>query len=189
MTIDELNALSREQFIAAVGCVFEHSPWVAERAWEKWPFADLKQLHGTMTDEVSHATREEQLALLCAHPDLGTRARMSSASAGEQAGAGLDQLTPDEYQRLHGSNNAYRKKFSFPFLYAVKGSNKYDILRALEQRLQNAPEEEFREALKQVSRIALFRLEGLVAENQSKFTTETRRHGDFTEKNRKNELG
>src|SRR5215467_12915073 len=93
---------------------------------------------------------------------------MSSASAGEQAGAGLDQLTPEEYQRLHDSNNAYRKKFGFPFLYAVKGSNKYDILRALEQRLQNAPEEEFREALKQVYRIGFFRLEGLITENPKK---------------------
>lgn len=163
MTTGELSALSREQFVAAVGWVFEHSPWVAERAWEKRPFADLKQLHGTMTDEVSHATREEQLALLRAHPDLGTRARMSSASAGEQADVGLDQLTPDEYQRLHGWNAAYKKKFGFPFLYAVKGSNKYDILRALEQRLQNEPETEFQEALKQVYRIAWFRLEGIIS--------------------------
>ena len=163
MTIGELSALSREQFVAAVGWVFEHSPWVAERAWEKRPFADLKQLHGTMTDEVSHATREEQLALLGAHPDLGTRARMSAASAGEQAGAGLDQLTPDEYQQLHDWNTAYKKKFGFPFLYAVKGSNKYDILRALEQRLQNEPEDEFRNALKQVYRIAWFRLEQAIS--------------------------
>lgn len=163
MTLNQLNKLSREQFVAAVGWVFEHSPWVADRAWEKRPFADLKQLHGTMTDEVSHATREEQLALLRAHPDLGTRARMSSASAGEQAGAGLDQLTSDEYQRLHDWNNAYKKKFGFPFLYAVKGSSKYDILRALEERLQNEPEDEFRNALKQVYRITWFRLEQAIS--------------------------
>ena len=163
MTIDKINALSREQFVAAVGWVFEHSPWVAERGWEKRPFADVKQLHATMSAEVSHATREEQLALLRAHPDLGTRARMSTASTGEQAGAGLDQLTPDEYQRLHDWNTAYKKKFGFPFLYAVKGSNKYDILRALEQRLKNEPEDEFREALKQVYRIAWFRLEQAIS--------------------------
>jgi 2-oxo-4-hydroxy-4-carboxy-5-ureidoimidazoline decarboxylase len=159
MTITQLNSFSREQFVVTIGWVFEHSPWVAERAWEKRPFADLKQLLKAMTDEVSRATREEQLALLRAHPDLGTRARMSSASTGEQAGAGLDQLTADEYRRLHDWNTAYKKKFGFPFLYAVKGSNKYDILRALEQRLQNTPEEEFEEALKQVYRIAWFRLE------------------------------
>src|SRR5689334_5257119 len=134
MTTSELSTLSREQFVAAVGWVFEHSPWVAERAWEKRPFAELKQLHGMMTDEVESASHEEKLALLCAHPDLGTRARMSTASTGEQAGAGLDQLTSDEYQRLHDWNTAYKKKFGFPFLYAVKGSSKYDILRALEQR-------------------------------------------------------
>jgi 2-oxo-4-hydroxy-4-carboxy-5-ureidoimidazoline decarboxylase len=163
MTIDELNSFSREQFVAAVGWVFEHSPWVAARAWEKRPFVDLKQLHTAMTGPVERATHEEKLALLRAHPDLGTRVRMNAASAGEQSGAGLDQLTPEEYQRLHEQNAAYREKFGFPFLYAVKGSNKYDILRALERRLQAAPEEEFREALSQVYRIAWFRLEEAIS--------------------------
>jgi 2-oxo-4-hydroxy-4-carboxy-5-ureidoimidazoline decarboxylase len=161
MTLAELNVLTQEQFVSAVGWVFEHSSWVAERAWEHRPFHDLKQLHGAMTAEVERATREEQLALLRAHPDLGARARMSTASAGEQTGAGLDKLTPDEFQRLHEQNTAYREKFGFPFLYAVKGSSKYDILRALEQRLQSTPQQEFREALQQVYRIAWFRLEGI----------------------------
>lgn len=163
MTISELNALSCEQFVAAVGWVFEHSPWVAERSWPQRPFRDLKQLHEAMTGEVERASHDEQLALLRAHPDLGTRARMSQASAGEQAGAGLDQLLPEEYQRLHGLNKAYREKFGFPFLYAVKGSTKYDILQALEQRLQRASDEEFREALNQVYRIAWFRLEEVIS--------------------------
>lgn len=162
ITIDELNSLSRERFLAAVGWVFEHSPWVAERAWQKRPFADLDRLHAAMTAEVERAAREEQLALLRAHPDLGTRARMSDASAGEQAGAGLDRLTPEEFHRLQAWNAAYREKFGFPFLYAVKGSSKYDILQALEQRQQASPEEEFRQALNQVYRIALFRLEEVV---------------------------
>src|SRR5262245_63632905 len=93
-----------------------------------------------MVAEVERASHREQLALLRSHPDLGTRARMSAASTGEQSGAGLDRLTPDEYQRLQELNTAYRQKFGFPFLYAVKGSSKYDILRALEQRLQSTPE-------------------------------------------------
>jgi 2-oxo-4-hydroxy-4-carboxy-5-ureidoimidazoline decarboxylase len=163
MTISELNALSCEQFVAAVGWIFEHSPWVAERAWPQRPFRDLKQLHDAMTGEVERASRDVQLALLRAHPDLGARARMSEASAGEQAGAGLDQLVPEEYQRLHELNTAYRQKFGFPFLYAVKGSTKYDILRALEQRLPRSTEEEFREALDQVYRIAWFRLEAVIS--------------------------
>lgn len=163
MTISELNALSCEQFAAAVGWVFEHSPWVAERAWPRRPFRDLKQLHEAMAGEVERASRDEQLALLRAHPDLGARARMSQASVGEQAGAGLDQVLPEEYQRLHELNTAYREKFGFPFLYAVKGSTKYDILQALEQRLQRPSDEEFREALNQVYRIAWFRLEEVVS--------------------------
>jgi 2-oxo-4-hydroxy-4-carboxy-5-ureidoimidazoline decarboxylase len=163
MTISELNGLSREQFAAAVGWVFEHSPWVAERAWPQRPFRDLKQLHDAMTGEVERASGDEKLALLRAHPDLGARARTSEASAGEQAGAGLDQLSPEEYRRLRELNTAYHKKFGFPFLYAVKGSTKYDILRALEQRLQRTSDEEFREALSQVYRIALFRLEEAIS--------------------------
>lgn len=158
MTLDQINSLSRERFVEALGWIFEHSPWVAERAWECRPFADLDRLHTAMTGEVERATREEQLALLSGHPDLGTRARMSTASAGEQSGAGLDRLTPEEYQRLQEQNAAYRRKFGFPFLYAVKGSTKYDILRALDQRLESAPQQEFRQALDQVYRIALFRL-------------------------------
>lgn len=159
MTISQLNALSCEQFVAAIGWIFEHSPWVAERVWPQRPFRDLKHMHDVMTGEVERASRDEQLALLRAHPDLGERARMSQASAGEQAGAGLDQLIPEEYERLQELNAAYREKFGFPFLYAVKGSTKYDILRALEQRLSRRAEEEFREALNQVYRIAWFRLE------------------------------
>ena len=163
MTISQLNALSRGQFVEAVGWVFEHSPWVAERAWPRRPFRDLKQLHDVMAEEVERATPEEQSALLRAHPDLGARAHMSAASAGEQTGAGLDQLTSEEYQRLQHLNTAYREKFGFPFLYAVKGSNKYDILRALEQRLPRRPDEELREALNQVYKIAWFRLEAAVS--------------------------
>ena len=112
-----------------------------------------------MTGEVERATYEEQSLLLRAHPDLGTRARMSTASADEQSGAGLDRLTPEEYQRLQEQNTAYHKKFGFPFLYAVKGSTKYDILRALDQRLKSPPSDEFHQALNQVYRIALFRLQ------------------------------
>ena len=162
ITIDEVNALPRNGFVAAIGWVFEHSPWIAERAWERRPFRDLTHLHESMTNEVERATREEKLALLRAHPDLGARARMSAASAGEQSDAGLDRLTPEEYQRLRELNTAYKEKFGFPFLYAVKGSTKYDILRALDQRLQSTPEQEFHEALQQVYRIALFRLQEVV---------------------------
>jgi 2-oxo-4-hydroxy-4-carboxy-5-ureidoimidazoline decarboxylase len=158
MTLDALNACSRERFVDAIGWVFEHSPWVAEQAWEHRPFLSIERLHATMTAAVAGADRDRQLALLRAHPDLGTRARMSEASTGEQRGAGLDSLTREELDRLRRANQAYRGKFGFPFLYAVKGSTKHDVILALERRLAAAPDDEFEEALRQVSRIAEFRL-------------------------------
>jgi 2-oxo-4-hydroxy-4-carboxy-5-ureidoimidazoline decarboxylase len=163
LTIQAINTLTREQFVEQVGWVFEHSPWVAEHAWAKRPFADLGALHAAMQAAVELATHGEQLALLRAHPDLGSKARMSTASTSEQSGAGLDRLTAHEYESLQKLNTAYRDKFGFPFLYAVKGSTKYDILRALEQRLNETPDREFRQALTQVYRIALFRLQDTIA--------------------------
>jgi 2-oxo-4-hydroxy-4-carboxy-5-ureidoimidazoline decarboxylase len=162
VTLAELDALPREQFVAALGFVFEDSPWVADRAWKRRPFASLQDLHCAMTTEVERAPHEEQLALLLAHPDLGARARMSTASVGEQSGAGLDRLTADEYEKLRSSNEAYRRKFGFPFLFAVKGATKHDILISLDQRLNATAEDEFQRALQQVYRIAWFRLEALV---------------------------
>jgi len=105
---------------------------------------------------------KEQLALFRAHPDLGTRAKVSPSSTSEQAGAGLDRLTSEEYARLTDLNDAYREKFGFPFLYAVRGSDKFAILEALERRLSSNPEDEFQEALRQVFRIARFRLESVI---------------------------
>jgi len=162
MTIAELNSLDRDEFVQTIGWVFEHSPWVAERAWAQKPFHNLDALHGAMVKQVRSAGRSEQLDLVRAHPDLGTRARIGAASASEQVTAGLDRLMPDEFEQLHELNTAYREKFGFPFLFAVKGSTKYDILSALEQRLQSPADEEYEEALRQVFRIARFRLEGAV---------------------------
>jgi 2-oxo-4-hydroxy-4-carboxy-5-ureidoimidazoline decarboxylase len=159
MTIADLNALACAQFVSAIGWVFEHSPWVAERAWRMRPFADVPALHRAMVDQVERSPLEEQLALLRAHPDLGTRARVSEASSVEQAGVGLDQLTKAEFERLRALNETYRDKFGFPFLFAVKGSTKHDILDALERRVGSSREEEYQVALDQVYRIARFRLE------------------------------
>jgi OHCU decarboxylase len=162
MTMAEVNRLDQAGFVDAIGWVFEHSPWVAERAFESGPFASLEALHAAMTAQVECATFAERLALLEAHPDLGTRARLSTASTQEQAGAGLDSLTPGEFDQFHRLNTAYRTRFGFPFLLAVKGSTKHDILRALQARMESSPEDEFREGLRQVYRIARFRLEDLI---------------------------
>jgi 2-oxo-4-hydroxy-4-carboxy-5-ureidoimidazoline decarboxylase len=162
MTIDEVNRTDRPTFVATVGWVFEHSPWVAERAFDSRPFGDFNALHAAMVEQVERANPAESLALIQAHPDLGTRARLSEASAGEQTGAGLDSLAPAEFEQLQRLNADYRARFGFPFLLAVKGSTKHDILRALQARMENSPEDEFREALRQVYRIARFRLEDLI---------------------------
>ena len=162
MTIAGLNLLDRSGFVETIGWVFEHSPWVAERVWPSRPFDNLDALHTAMTNQVERATFAEKLAILQSHPDLGTRARLSPASAGEQTGAGLDSLTPSEFEQLHRWNAAYRTWFGFPFLLAVKGSTKQDVLRALQARIESTPEDEFREALRQVYRIARFRLEDLI---------------------------
>lgn len=165
MTLADLNGADRTRFVDLVGWVFEHSPWVAERAWPERPFLTVDELHTAMTRVVASASREEQLELLRAHPDLGTRARMSDASVGEQAGVGLDRLTPAEFERLHTLNMAYRERFGFPFLYAVKGATKQQILDALDARLSKALDDEFQEALRQVFRIARFRLDDLIQDS------------------------
>jgi 2-oxo-4-hydroxy-4-carboxy-5-ureidoimidazoline decarboxylase len=162
MTIGEANALGRSAFVGAFGWIFEDAPWVADRVWPQRPFADRNALHSAMVREVEAAARSAKLALLRAHPDLGTRARMSDASTGEQSGAGLDRMTPGDFERLQAMNASYREKFGFPFLFAVKGSTVADILNALEQRLASSPEAEFEEALAQVYRIASFRLQDAV---------------------------
>jgi 2-oxo-4-hydroxy-4-carboxy-5-ureidoimidazoline decarboxylase len=164
LSVSELNGMSREQFAQALGWIFENSPWVAERAFELRPFASLAALHRAMVQQLEAAPTAQQYALLCAHPDLGTRAKVSAASAGEQAGAGLNRLTADEYSGFQELNRAYRDKFGFPFLYTVKGSTKKDIFAALLLRLDSSPEEEFHQALTEISRIAWFRLESAVVD-------------------------
>ena len=162
MTIDELNACDRDLFVATFGAIFERSPWVAERAWASRPFVSRDDLHRAMVETLRSASRDEQHVLLRAHPDLGTKAHMSDASVGEQAGAGLDRLTPEEYHRLTNSASAYRERFGFPFLLAVHGLTKHDVFTALAERLPGNPEAEWQEALEQVGRIAAFRLRDVV---------------------------
>ncbi len=153
-------AMTRESFVARFGGVFENSPWIAGRAWDQGPPVD--DAYAAMNRVIEAASREEQLALIRAHPDLGTRAKISDNSTAEQAGAGLDRLTRQEFERLSLLNAAYQQKFGFPFIFAVRGADKGTILAALEQRLHASPEEEFAEALRQIGRIAKFRLETII---------------------------
>jgi OHCU decarboxylase len=160
--LEDLNHFDQKRFVDAIGWVFEHSPWVAERAWGQRPFASLDELAAALNGEVETAALDEQWALLRAHPDLGTRAKVSPGSEAEQSGAGLDSLTHEEYDKLLRLNTGYRQKFGFPFLYAVRGSDKTAIFNALRTRTRSSKEAEFREALDQVYRIARFRLEDTI---------------------------
>jgi 2-oxo-4-hydroxy-4-carboxy-5-ureidoimidazoline decarboxylase len=157
-----VNDLSREAFVDQFGKIYEHSAWVAEQVWPKRPFQSLDQLRELMRAAVDDAEHDRQMALLRAHPDLGTRAQIGEFSTSEQKRAGLDQLTPREYELLLSMNSNYQKIFGFPFIYAVRGSNKDDILLSLTIRIESSAEEEFQQALVEVHRIAAFRLTDLI---------------------------
>ena len=145
-----------------LGGIFEDSPWVAERAWETRPFRTVEELHAAMCAVVTRASRGERLALLRAHPDLAGKAAragaMSASSVAEQAGAGLDRLTDDELARFERLNAAYRERFGFPFIIAVRRHDKGAIFAAFERRLQNTVEQEIDGALEHVFDITGMRL-------------------------------
>jgi 2-oxo-4-hydroxy-4-carboxy-5-ureidoimidazoline decarboxylase len=161
-----LMRLQRDRFVELFGGVFEHAPWVAEDAYRAGPFATVEALHGAMVDAMRQAPREKQLALIRAHPDLAGRAAvrggLSAASSAEQASAGLDQCTPAEFERFRALNDKYRRKLHFPFIMAVKGKGRAQILAAFERRLNNSAQVEFEEALDQIAEIARLRLADLI---------------------------
>jgi 2-oxo-4-hydroxy-4-carboxy-5-ureidoimidazoline decarboxylase len=166
VTLADLNAASPQAFVAELGHVFERSPWVAERVCDSRPFASIEALHRTMVEAVDSASEGERLALLRAHPELAGKAavagQLTPASASEQAGAGLTQCTPEEFARLIGLNARYRAKFGFPFIVAVKGLTRAQIIGELSRRLYRDRGEELVEAHAQVARIARLRLESII---------------------------
>ena len=160
----------RRKFLERYGGIYEKSPWVADRAWERIAAGgDSLNLMDVMRNVVDEAGKETQLFLLQAHPDLGerlsVRKEMSADSAAEQSGAGLDQCTGEEFEAFRDLNTTYRKTFGFPFILAVRGHPRTQILRIFRQRIQNNHETEFQTALDQVHRIARFRLETLDGSN------------------------
>lgn len=154
----KLNEMDRKEFIDSVGWIFEHSPWIAEKAWECIPFQSKDDLFEAMAKIVRNAEQSQQLSLLRAHPDLGSRLAMSEVSQQEQAGAGINQLSKEEYAEFSSLNEQYVKKFQFPFIMAVKGQTKDTILFAMKRRIQYTYEQEFVTALNEVYKIARFRL-------------------------------
>jgi len=144
--------------------VFEHSPWVAERAWRKQPFASLDALHGEMMAVVRAATREERLALIGAHPELAGGMDLTADSSSEQSRLGFTRLTRGELQRMQDLNRRYREKFGFPCIVALRlHDSRASVMAEMERRLDNEKETEIESALAQIGHIARGRLEKLWA--------------------------
>jgi OHCU decarboxylase len=167
LTLDVLNAASLDDFTQRLDGLYEHSPWVMERAAARRPFKSAAALKLALATAVREASRDEQLALIRAHPELAGRAaiagELTADSAGEQARAGLNACTPEEFATLQTLNADYRARFGFPFIIAVRGPTgagltRTQIIAAWQRRLRHAPDQEFKEALRQIDRIAEIRL-------------------------------
>jgi len=162
------SSMSREAFVDTFGDIYEHSAWVAEQAYDAGVDAsmdEIETLQARMAEQLKHADRERQLALINAHPDLAgkaaVRGELTAASTSEQAGAGIHECTAEEFARFTELNEAYKDRFRFPFIMAVKGSNRHQILAAFEERIHNSPEQEFERALAEINKIAMFRLQAM----------------------------
>lgn len=162
------STLTRDEFVAAFADIYEHSPWVAERVYDQGvddSLNTIEVLHQRMADTLLAADHDTQLALINAHPDLAGKAakqgELTEASTNEQAGAGIQECTPEEFDRFIEYNEAYKAKFGFIFIMAVKGSNRHQILASFEARLNNSQGQEFQHALAEINKIAMFRLQAM----------------------------
>jgi 2-oxo-4-hydroxy-4-carboxy-5-ureidoimidazoline decarboxylase len=159
-----ISKMSREQFTEVLGGIFENAPWVAQGAWEHRPFKTRKLLHDKMMDIVRLAPEETITALFRGHPDLATRLEVTDYSAAEQQGAGLNQLSQEEFEQFASYNRIYTEKFGFPFIMAVKGKSKNEILISMKIRILHSEREERETALEEIGKITGFRLEDLVGD-------------------------
>lgn len=165
--LSDLNACSKDDFVAALSNIFEYSPWIAEQAVSARPFAGVTQLFAAMKSAVDHAAPELRLALIKAHPDLADKtqraAGLTAESNAEQNSVGLDRLSDAEYEAFERANNAYRAKFGFPYIVCVRRHTKDSILRDFERRLPNDANAEMQKSIEEICRIAALRLDQLVA--------------------------
>jgi 2-oxo-4-hydroxy-4-carboxy-5-ureidoimidazoline decarboxylase len=166
--LDQLSTRDRAAFVAAIGDVFEHAPWVAERAYAARPFVTVAALHGAMMQALRSAPRNEQLAFLRGHPELAGKVARAGAitpdSRAEQGGLGLDRLSPADFARFERANAAYAQKFGFPFIVCVRRhASAESILATFEQRVGNDIETEFAAALTEIGHITRLRLEAKIA--------------------------
>lgn len=161
LTLAQINTLTEHEFITAFGDLYEHSPWAAEGAFRLRPYDTFSSMLGAFRYTVDHASREQQLTLLKAHPELGEKKlySLTPSSLNEQTNAGLTQVDENTKAEFNTLNKAYRERHGFPFIIAVAGLNAQHILAALKERLPKPTSEEFPTALEQVHRIAGIRLD------------------------------
>ncbi len=166
-SVKHLKQLNLDEFVGRYGGIYEHSPWVAEETHEiVGEIEDEGELATVFRMCVEQATDERKLALICAHPDLAGKAAISGElteeSSVEQASAGIDQCSKEEYQQFQDLNDQYKNKFGFPFVMAVRDSDRQEILAAFQRRLENDSQTEFATAIREIHKIARLRLQGLV---------------------------
>jgi 2-oxo-4-hydroxy-4-carboxy-5-ureidoimidazoline decarboxylase len=161
-TVDKVNNLRKSDFISIFGNVFEKTQWIAEKAYDSKPYKNFEELFSKMMEIFENSKKERHLEILNAHPDLAIEKKLTEDSKNEQKNASLNQCTNEEFVEFRKLNNEYKKKFEFPFIIAVKGKNKEEILNNFRQRLTNNINLEFEEAKKQVKKIASFRLSEII---------------------------
>jgi 2-oxo-4-hydroxy-4-carboxy-5-ureidoimidazoline decarboxylase len=162
ITLTQLNQLTESEFTTILAHIFEKTPTIATATWHHRPFKSLEHLHEQMIAIVHTLPIADQQSLICAHPDLGSRLQMADVSIKEQSGAGLDRLSPADYETFQTLNTQYKTQFQFPFIIAVKGHTPATILTAFQTRLHHDPTTEFTTALTQIAQIAWFRLQDCV---------------------------
>ena len=163
-TFDEINKLSQSEFVEIFGNIFEKASWIAEKLYNEKPFNNFEELRSKMLKIFINASKETQMKILNAHPDLADKTKISSLSADskiEQNNAGLDQCSEEEFNEFKYLNNKYKKKFGFTFILAVKGKDKSEILNEFKKRILDKVNNEFDEAVTQVVKIAKLRLNEL----------------------------
>ena len=161
-SIDTFNKLNKSEFLSTFGNVFEKTEWIAEKCYNSKPFNNVQELVNKMMEVFENSIKEKHLEILNSHPDLAVKKKLTKESENEQANANLNQCTNEEFEEFNKLNEKYKKKFGFPFIIAVKGKNKNEILNIFRQRITNNINLEFEEAKKQVKKIATFRLSEII---------------------------
>ena len=160
--IKKINSLDKSEFLSIFGNVFEKSKWISEKAFDKKPFKNLESFVSEIIGIYENSENKTILEILNLHPELAVEKKLTIDSDAEQSKANLKECTPEEFNEFKKLNTEYKKKFNFPFIIAVKGKNKNEILNYFRERINNSLDEEFLEAKKQVRKIANFRLEEII---------------------------